>query len=70
MDITVYLPDDIGKEAKAAQLNLSGILRRGVLEELMWRQATETIQEAARKHDLNVEVCSETVTLHRSEMGK
>lgn len=34
MDVTVYLPDEIGRSAKAAGLNLSGILRRGVEHEL------------------------------------
>lgn len=34
MDITVYLPDEIGARAKEAGLNLSGLLRAAVVEEL------------------------------------
>jgi hypothetical protein len=34
MDITVYLPDEIGKRAKEAELPLSRLLRRAVEDEL------------------------------------
>jgi post-segregation antitoxin (ccd killing protein) len=34
VDITVYLPDETGKAAKAADLNFSRLLRDAVLEEL------------------------------------
>ena len=43
MDITVYLPNDIGQRAKAAQLPLSGMLRAAVLDEL---QRMEAVAEA------------------------
>jgi post-segregation antitoxin (ccd killing protein) len=43
VDITVYLPDEIGKQAKAAEINLSGLLRAAVGDELA-RQ--ETIRKA------------------------
>ena len=33
MDITVYLPDEIGKWAKGAKLNLSALLRQAVVAE-------------------------------------
>ena len=38
MDITVYLPDEVGKQAKAAKLPLSQLLRAAVLEELRRRE--------------------------------
>jgi hypothetical protein len=34
MYLHVYLPDDLGAAAKAAKLNLSGLLRRAVEAEL------------------------------------
>lgn len=44
VDITVYLPDDIGNEAKAAKLNFSGLLRQAVIKELDRRKAvTQTL---------------------------
>lgn len=46
MDITVYLPDEIGQRAKAAELNLSGLLRAAVSDELERRaQVTKTLTE-------------------------
>ena len=32
--VTLYMPDDLRKQARAAGLNLSAILRRGVEQEL------------------------------------
>jgi hypothetical protein len=39
VDITVYLPDEIGRQAKDAELNLSGLLRSAVTDELERREA-------------------------------
>ncbi|HWX88339.1 MAG TPA: hypothetical protein VNX67_09195 [Solirubrobacteraceae bacterium] len=57
MDITVYLPDDIGKRAKAAdpELNLSRLLRDAVEEELARRERVAGMQEGAREYELDLE---------------
>jgi post-segregation antitoxin (ccd killing protein) len=45
MDITVYLPDEIGERAKSAGLNLSRLLRDAVSQELERRDAlAETLE--------------------------
>ena len=41
MDITVYLPDEIGARAKDAGLNLSGLLREAVTGALDRREVVE-----------------------------
>lgn len=46
VDITVYLPDDIGAKAKRAELNLSRMLRDAVTDELERMEAmAATLQE-------------------------
>lgn len=55
MDITVYLPDDIGERAKAADLPFSRLLRGAVLEELEKRAALEETLEGARTVELEIE---------------
>jgi hypothetical protein len=46
VDITIYLPDDIGKKAKEAELPLSRMLRDAVVDELERREAvTETLAD-------------------------
>lgn len=39
MKVTVYLPDEIGEKAKQHELNLSGLLRAAVEEEIMRQEA-------------------------------
>ena len=47
MDITVYLPDEIGQRAKEHELNLSRLLRDAVTEELSRRGAVaETLKDS------------------------
>jgi hypothetical protein len=55
MDITVYLPDDLGRWAKDNGVNLSGALRKAVVEEQQRRRVTETTLKGARDHELRVE---------------
>lgn len=46
MDITVYLPDEIGRRAKAAELPLSRMLRDAVIQELERQDAvTKTLTD-------------------------
>lgn len=45
VNITVYLPDDVGDRAKAAKLNLSGILREAVTETLHQRAWLEAARD-------------------------
>lgn len=45
MNITVYLPEDLGQEAKRQDLPLSRLLRHGVQRELRRREAQKTHRE-------------------------
>ena len=54
MDITVYLPNDIGRRAKAADLPLSRMLRDAVTEELERRDAMTKTLEAAETIELDL----------------
>ena len=46
MDITIYLPDELGRRAKAAELPLSRMLRDAVIEELERQDTvTRTLQD-------------------------
>jgi hypothetical protein len=42
MNITIYLPDDIGTWAKSNNINLSAMLRAAVIEERAERDAVAT----------------------------
>src|ERR1035441_698196 len=55
MDITVYLPDELGQWAKDAGLPFSQMLRAEVQAERDRRQAAATLQKAAEVHELDVE---------------
>lgn len=55
MDITVYLPDEIGKKAKAAELNLSALLREAVTDELDRRERVAKLGKDAEEHELQLE---------------
>jgi len=54
MDITVYLPDELGKWAKEHDLNLSRMLRDAVEAEKRRREATATLAAGAATHKLDV----------------
>jgi hypothetical protein len=54
VDITVYLPDEIGAQAKAADLNLSRMLRDAVTDELDRRTTVETTLDGA--HEIKFEL--------------
>jgi hypothetical protein len=55
MDITVYLPDEIGSWAKTNDLNLSRILRDAVEHERDRRAAVEQTLGDVAVHELEVE---------------
>jgi len=55
MDITVYLPDEIGQWAKDAGLNLSQTLRSEVEAERSRRQAVTQTLAGAEVHTLTIE---------------
>ena len=44
MRVTVYLPDDLREQARAANLNLSRIVRDGVERELRGDEAAPTVE--------------------------
>jgi hypothetical protein len=73
MDITVYLPDDIGQWAKNNELNLSAMLRAAVIEERDQRKAmAETLGDSA-VHELTVEDGEGgyyTVRLHGAQIAE
>jgi hypothetical protein len=55
MDITVYLPDEIGERAKAAGLKLSRLLRGAVVRELERRVAMEQSLEEHQEFTITTE---------------
>ena len=55
MDITVYLPDDIGKWAKEAELPLSRLLRGVVLDEKAKQEAVMTTLEDVKTYEVDIE---------------
>lgn len=55
MKINAYLPDDIGKQAKDAELPLSGMLRQAVQDELLRREAVAHLTQAFRVFELDLE---------------
>ena len=52
---TVYLPDEISRNAREAGLNLSGILREGVETELQRRKLMEAMLEETAEYLLELE---------------
>jgi hypothetical protein len=67
MDITVYLPDELGQWAKETGLNLSATLRGGVEAERRRRSAMAATLEDSEAHELPVtdqDGRSYTVRLH------
>jgi post-segregation antitoxin (ccd killing protein) len=55
VDITVYLPDKLGQQAKAAEVNFSGLLRAAVTAELERRAAVSKTLEGAEEHLFTLE---------------
>jgi hypothetical protein len=55
VDLTVYLPDEIGVEAKEAELNFSRLLRAAVTEELQRRRKVEQSLKDAKEFELALE---------------
>jgi hypothetical protein len=55
MDITVYLPDGLGKRAKDAGINLSATLRAAVADELDRRDAMEKLADGAKVYHLDLQ---------------
>ncbi len=55
MDVTVYLPEDIGKRAKAEGLNLSRLLRDAVSQELERRDAVSKALEDPKTYEVALE---------------
>lgn len=55
MDITVYLPDDIGKKAKEAELPLSRLLRGAVVDVLARQEAVMTTLEDVQTYEVEIE---------------
>jgi hypothetical protein len=55
VDITVYLPDDIGKRANEADLPFSHLLRGAVETELARRDAiAETLGDGVEEHEVDL----------------
>ncbi len=63
VDITVYLPDEIGTRAKEAELPFSRMLRDAVEEELD-RRATiaDTLAEGVQEHEVDLETHTGVIT--------
>ena len=55
MDLTVYLPDEIGKRAKSAKLNFSRLLRDDVTTELERRKTVSKTLDKPQEFKLDLE---------------
>lgn len=55
MDITVYLPDELGERAKKEDLPFSQLLRSAVQRELARRNAAEDMERDMERRELEVE---------------
>jgi hypothetical protein len=55
VDITVYLPDEIGEHAKQRKLNLSRLLRNAVITELERMDTVETTLQTSQEYQLDLE---------------
>ena len=55
MDITVYLPDDLGQRAKDSEVNLSRMLRDALTAQFEEEEAMEAISAGATVHELKLE---------------
>lgn len=55
MDITVYLPDELGERAKAVQLPFSRLLRDAVTKELNRKAAMSKTLSASQEYKVAVE---------------
>jgi hypothetical protein len=63
MNHNVYLPDEISERAKAAELNLSGLLRGAVTDELDRRDAiANTLGDEVEEHEIELEECTGIIT--------
>lgn len=73
MDITVYLPDEIGAWAKEAELPLSRMLRDAVSDEKRQREAMARTLENALTYDREVEgddeIGTHTACIHGAPIG-
>lgn len=54
MKLTVYLPDEIGQQAKSANLNLSGLLRYAVEKELAQLEALAALGKDVREYEFEL----------------
>jgi hypothetical protein len=55
MNVNLYLPDDLGKEAKQAGLPLSRLLQGAVIEELERRRMIDTTLSEPQEFELDLE---------------
>lgn len=62
MDITVYLPDELGERAKEADLPFSRLLRSAVQRELAHRSAAQDMEGDMDRRELEVEDSTGPVT--------
>ncbi len=54
MDITIYVPDELGKWAKEQDLGLSRMLREAVEDEKRCHEAEATLKAEAKTYKLDV----------------
>jgi hypothetical protein len=54
MKHNVYLPDDVSEPAKAAKLNLSGLLRDAVIDELERRAGMAETLEEVEEYEVSI----------------
>jgi hypothetical protein len=51
MDVTIYMPDELGTRAKAAGVNFSGVTREAVTRELERREELASLTRGRVKHE-------------------
>jgi hypothetical protein len=71
MDITIYLPDDIGQRAKAEDLKLSRMLRGAVEKELAKRDAmAAALSDDIQTYEVDVRLADEETGQIRPFVGR
>ena len=72
MDVTIYLPDEVGTWAKEHELNMSRMLRAEIEAERERRRATAELLDGAMTYEMPVEDNGRAYTarLHGRQLGK
>jgi hypothetical protein len=74
MNVTIYLPDDLGEKAKKEEVNISAACQREITRELANRQAERSARKKAKFQRIEVEVgdphCADVPMLTKAFQGQ